>query len=543
MPAIKRALSFAPLLVACAGCMVGPSYRAPTADIPKSFGELGRPADSHPANPAAAVPSGAPVDPEQLRQWWTVFHDPTLESLIARALQNNRDLQVAISRVREARAERAIAGGGLLPEIDATAGYNRGHGSKNVQLPLSALGGGSAAPSASPAASANPGPGIAKSARAEDAGSGGAPSGASASAPPGGPNSPFGEGGLPGVTTNLYQLGFDAVWEIDLFGGTRRAIQAADAQAAAAQEGERGVRVTLLAEVARSYWQLRADQAREAIARQNLEAERLTWKIADDKFKAGLGDELPVDQEAAQYRLTEATLAPLQAAERAEQHALAFLLAADPTALAAELSPPRALPELPPELPVGIPSDLLRRRPDIRQAERNLAAATAEVGVATAQLFPQFSLTGSLGLDSSALKQLPEWGSHYYSIAPGIRWPILDWAQLHAAIRVENERQGQSLLAYQGAVAQALKDVEDGLVQYEADRERRAALTQAVVAARRAHRAAAQIHEQGLADQVATLAAAQTELQAEDALAQCDASIRIDLVGLYKALGGGWEFD
>jgi len=543
MPASRRALYLAPLLVACAGCMVGPTYRAAPANVPNRFGELGRLDGSLSASTAAALPSGAPVDPEQLRQWWTVFHDPMLDSLIARALQNNWDLQIAISRVREARAERAIAAGGLWPEIDATTGYNRGYGSKNVQLPLSALGAGSAAPAASPAASANAGPGIAKSARAEEAGGGAAPSGPSASAPPGGPSSPFGEGGLPGVTTNLYQLGFDAVWEIDVFGGTRRTIQAADAQAAAAEEGERGVRVTLLAEVARSYLQLRADQAREAIARRNLAAERLTWKIAADKFKAGLGDELPVDQEAAQYRLTEATLAPLQAAERAGQHAVAFLLGEVPTALASELSPLQALPALPPDLPIGVPSELLRRRPDVRQAERNLAAATAEVGVATAQLFPQFSLTGSLGLDSSELHQLPEWGSHYYSIAPGIRWPILDWAQLRAAIRVEDERQTQAALAYQTAVAQALKDVEDGLVRYSSDRGRHAALIQAVAAARRAHRVAEQIHQQGLTDLLATLTAEQTELQAEDALAQSDASLRIDLVGLYKALGGGWSPD
>ena len=211
------------------------------------------------------------------------------------------------------------------------------------------------------------------------------------------------------------------------------------------------------------------------------------------------------------------------------------------TALAAELSPPRALPELPPDVPVGLPSELLRRRPDIRQAERNLAATNAEVGVATAQMFPQFSMTGSLGLDSTQLKHLPEWGSRYYSISPGIRWPILDWSRLHAAIRVEDEEQAQAMLAYEAAIAQALRDVEDALVQYESEHGRRSALSRAVMEAMRAREVSSQIYTQGLADQLATLGAERDLLQAEDTLAQSEASLRLDLVGLYKALGGGWE--
>ena len=200
-------------------------------------------------------------------------------------------------------------------------------------------------------------------------------------------------------------------------------------------------------------------------------------------------------------------------------------MGAEPTALAGELSPPEGLPELPADLPVGVPSDLLRRRPDIRQAERSLAAANAAVGVATAQLFPQFSITGSLGLDSSDLKHLPEWSSRYYSIAPGIRWPILDWTRLRAAIRVENEEQAQARLAYESAVAQALKEVEDALVQYEAERGRQAALTEAARQSVRARDVSAQIYAQGLADQLATLQAERDVLQAEDVLAQSEAGL------------------
>jgi NodT family efflux transporter outer membrane factor (OMF) lipoprotein len=540
MRAIRRTIFLAAMLAGGEGCTVGPAYLVPKTEMPPSFGELGH---------EPGEPSGTEAGAELLGRWWTVFHDPTLDSLIDRALRNNRDLKVAISRVREARAEREVAAGALLPEVDATAGYNRSRGSKNVSLPLSALAGGSSSTpssvkSTSAATSQAVAPRDAQSTdSAEGNGSAGVPAATPAgeSAPPGGPNSPFGEGGLPGVTTNLFQAGFDAVWEIDVFGGTRRAIEASAAQAAAAQEGAYGVRITLLAEVASSYLQLRAVQAREAIARQNRDSQGLTWKIEDDKFKEGLGDEVAVARQAAQLRLVESTLPPLAAAERIEQHALAFMLGEDPTALSAELSAPKSLPPLPPEVPVGVPSDLLRRRPDIRQAERNLAAATAEVGVATARLFPQFSVTGSLGLDSSDLKHLPEWGSQYYSIAPGISWPILDWSPLHAAIRAEDERQVQAALAYQTAVAQALKDVADSLVQYESEHQRNAALVEAAAEALRASRTAAQIHANGLADQLASLEAERSLFQVEDMLAQSDARLRTDLVGLYKALGGGWE--
>ena len=528
MAPTRQKIALAAAALCLAGCMVGPTYHEPKPAVPAGFGEVGR--ETGPADAAA--------DPALLARWWTVFRDPTLDSLVARALSSNRDLKTAVSRVREARAEVAVARGALLPELDATAGFDRALGSKNVQLPLGSLIGGSAPASGSKAT------GVTRTAQADEA-SGGSPagpaSGPSTSSPPGGPTSPFGEGGLPGITSNLYQAGFDAVWEVDVFGGTRRAIEAADAQAAAAKEGERGVRVTLIAEVASTYFQLRESQAREAIARRNLEAQRQPWKIADDTFRAGLGDEVQVAQQAAQLRVTEATLPPLMAMERSAQHALAFLIGDQPTALAAELSPPRALPELPPDVPVGLPSELLRRRPDIRQAERNLAATNAEVGVATAQMFPQFSMTGSLGLDSTQLKHLPEWGSRYYSISPGIRWPILDWSRLHAAIRVEDEEQAQAMLAYEAAVAQALRDVEDALVQYESEHGRRSALSRAVMEAMRAREVSSQIYTQGLADQLATLGAERDLLQAEDTLAQSEASLRLDLVGLYKALGGGWE--
>jgi multidrug efflux system outer membrane protein len=535
MRATRNSLAAAALL-ALAGCAVGPDYRKPRTPAPARFAEPG----------ADGVRAGAPADPVLLAHWWTVFGDPELESLMERAVSNNRDLKTAVSRVRQARAQREIAAGGLLPEVAATAGYNRSLGSRNVQLPLGALAGGApASGAAGPKAASSAGPGGSRAAAAGAAGADptadtSAPASPTTTVPPGGPSSPFGEGGLPGVTTNLYQAGFDAVWEADIFGGTRRGVEAATAQVAAAQEGEYGVQVTLMGEVATTYLQLRQAQAREAIARRNIESEGKTWRIADDKFRQGLGSEAEAAQDLAQLKASETSVAPLAAAQRAAQHALAYLLGEDPTALSGELSAARPLPGLPDEVAIGMPADLLLRRPDIRQAERNLAAATAEVGVATAQLYPSFSITGTLGVDSSDLKHLPEWSSRYYSVAPGVSWPILDWSRLRAAIRVQDELQEQALLAYEGSFSAALKDVEDALSQYRFEAERNRGLVGATDQARRARDVTAQIHEHGLADESDTLIADRAVFQEEDALAQSDAALRIDLVALFKALGGGW---
>ncbi|MGH7995244.1 MAG: efflux transporter outer membrane subunit [Opitutaceae bacterium] len=510
------------------GCMVGPHYHAPQPKLPPSYSE---------AKPAASE------SPEALETWWTTFHDPTLDSLIERALRNNRDLQVAASRIREARWERVVAAGGLLPNLDATGGYDRGLGSKNVVLPFGAGAGGTGSGGARSDPPSGPGlrPQEVPGSSGGSGSAGGAASGGSSAVPPGGPNNPLGEGGFPGITTSLYQAGFDASWELDLFGGARRAVQAADATIAAAQDQASAVRVSLLAEVAETYVQLRAEQTRERLAKRDLKDEEELLSIARDKFRAGLMTEDLVAQQEAQVDATKATLPPLVASEHASRHALAFLLDENPGALDAELGPAKPLPALPDALPVGLPSDLLRRRPDIRQAERQLAAATAEVGEAVARLFPSFSLTGTFGWDSSALKSLPDWASHYYSISPGIDWPLLDWKQLRAAVHIQSEAQQQAFLAYRTSVAQALRDVEDALVQYESDRTRRQALAAAAAASRRALTVARQTYANGLSNVLATLDAERTLVQSEDALSQGDAALRTDLIALYKALGGGWS--
>jgi len=510
--------------------MVGPNYHAPEPKVPAQYSGSG------PAN-------------QSLERWWMVFGDPELSALVERGLRNNRDLKTALSRVRQAREQRNIAAASLIPNLDATTGYNRSRGSSNVVLPLGSSSGSSgsasSAPSSLPTAKSDGSraPALASSGTGTDPSTSSGSGASSSVSQPGGPASPLGEGGLPGVTTNIYQAGFDAVWEIDVFGGTRRQIEAAAAEAGAAEEAARGARISLVAEIAEDYFQMRAAQIRVAIARHNIDSQKTSLKIAVDKFKAEVGDEANVARLTAQLHTTEADIPTLVAGEATARHSVEYLVGEFPDALRSELETPLALQPLPPTIPAGVPSDLLRRRPDIRQAERELAAVTAEVGVATAQLFPQFSLTGSAGLDSSDLKHLPEWSSRYYSIAPGISWPILEWGRLHAAIRVENEAQQQAMLAYQNAVASALKDVEDALVRYRAEVERHTALAGAVEQSQRAQTLEGQTYASGLADQLATLDADRSVYQAQDTLAQSDVALRTDLVSLYKALGGGWETD
>jgi len=524
-----------------AGCTVGPNYTEPSPSLGTAYGEVRQ----APSSPGGKMADGRIVPvADAPERWWALFEDPELNALVDRALKDNRDLKQAVLRIRQARAERAMIGATLLPEVDTTAGYQRGRGSQNVILPLGGSGsGGSGATSGTgtPSSAKSAAPLGHSQAVSEAGGSAPALPSSSSAAPPGGPASPLGEGGLPGATTNLFQAGFDATWELDFFGVTRRAVEAANAEVDAATEAGRSIAVTLLAEVATTYMEVRADQTRMALARRNLSSQRETWEVLKDRARTGFATDLDVAQQAALVATTEAILPSLEMADREAVHALAFMMGADPNALDAELGRPAALPPLPPAVPVGVPSDLLRRRPDVRQAERQLAAATAEVAIARGQLFPQFSLTGAVGLDSSTPKTLLDWSSRYYSISPGVRWPILDWGRVRAGIRVQNELQEQAFVAYQTAVAQALRDVEDSLVRYQGEQTRMEALTRAVSESREARDSAHAELLEGLVDERLTLEADRAVLQNEDALAQSQAMIRTDLISLYKALGGGWE--
>ena len=414
--------------------------------------------------------------------WWTTFGDPVLDALVDRAVRSNPGLQEAQARVREARALRGVVAADLSPTVDASGRASRSRTSENVA-------------------------------------------------------------GLPTHTTNLFQAGFDAAWEIDLFGGVRRSVEAADAEVAASVEDRRDVLVSLLAEVARNYVELRGSQRQAAIAASNVAAQRQTLELTRTRLTAGLATELDVARAEATTHTTAAAIPSLESEARRAIHALGVLLGQAPDALSAELTPASPLVVPPPQVPAGLPSDLLRRRPDVRRAERRLAAATARIGAAQAGLFPKFSLTAALGLSSDGLGNLLDARSRTASLAGGVRWPLLDFGRVRENVAVQAAREEQAFAAYRTVVLSSLREVEDALVALSKERERRASLEAAVAASLRASELASQLWTAGRSDFLSVLQAERDVFAAQDALVLSDRRAASDLVALYKSLGGGWEIE
>jgi NodT family efflux transporter outer membrane factor (OMF) lipoprotein len=340
---------------------------------------------------------------------------------------------------------------------------------------------------------------------------------------------------------NFYRAGFDATWEIDVFGGTRRAVEAADAGLQASVENRRATFVTLLGEVARNYIEFRGFQRRLAVAEANLKAQRDTLELTRVRFQAGLASDLDVAQAEAQISSTAAQIPVLESSLKRAAYNLDVLLAQEPGVLADELGPERPIPSLPPDVLIGLPSELLRRRPDIRRAERELAAATAQVGVAVADLFPRFSLTGDVGLQSVSAADWFSGGSRFWAFGPTIRWPLFDAGRIRANIEIRNAQQEQAVYRYENTVLTALSEVEAALVNHSREQERYRFLADAVAANRRALAMANELYLSGLNSFLNVLDAQRSLYASENDLAQSEASMAANLVALYKALGGGWE--
>jgi NodT family efflux transporter outer membrane factor (OMF) lipoprotein len=429
-------------------------------------------------------------------QWWTTFQDPLLESLITRAVQANRDLRTAEARVREARALRGVTASDLGPTINVSGPYARQRVSENALTLPSSTGGNSTS-----------------------------------------------SGGTPFFKPeqDLFQTGFDARWEIDLFGGVRRSIEAANADLAASQEGLRDTLVFVLAEVARNYVEVRGFQRRLAIAQDNIKTQQATLEITRARFNAGLTSALDVTQAASQLATTQSQLPSLETSVKQGIHRLGVLTGQAPGALLTELSAAKPIPTAPPEVLVGLPAELLRRRPDVRQAERQLAAATARIGVATADLYPKLSLTGALGLESVKLTDLFTPASRIWSVGPTLSWPIFDAGRIRANIAVQDARTEQQLSTYEQTVLKALADVENALVAYSQEQMRRVKLADAVAANQRAVALANELYRTGLGTFLNVLDSRRALFASQSDLAQSEATISTDIVALYKALGGGWE--
>ena len=470
---------FALAALLLAGCTtVGPDYRQPDVAVPAQY------AREHNANG---------LSDSELANWWHQFGDPQLDSLVARAIALNLDVQSAATRIREARARETLAGARNLPTIDAQASATRQRISENA-IPTPP---GAGAP-----------------------GSGGA----------------F---GLPGSEFGTFRLGFDASWEIDLFGGTRRGIEAAGAHTGAAIWNRRDLQATAAAEVANAYFTLRTLQ--ESIANTEADLARLQREeqLRRARFKGGLTSGIEVEQQKSDTANAAAQLQTLRADADSQIHAIGLLAGTTPEALIAELSPAKAIPAAP-AIPAGLPSDLLRRRPDIRASERDVAAATADIGVATADLYPRISLTAAPALVSTALASLLDWGSRSYSLGASLLWPIFDGGKARANIAVANARQEQALMAYRKTVLTALKDVEDALSRTQADRQRLADLARSHEAISRAEQLSRTRYRGGLVTLSDVLANEGRRLSVEKQMIETRGALARDSVALFKALGGGW---
>jgi NodT family efflux transporter outer membrane factor (OMF) lipoprotein len=521
------------LFLLLAGCTVGPNYSRPKVDVPSGFGEISKTTSADPA----AQPSRAVNGSESIAQWWKRFSDPELEQFIDEALRTNYDLAIATTRIREARAQWRMDVASLFPEINADAGYSRARGSKNVKLPF---GGGSGGGGASAGASGSS-PQNTKQAAANSSGTSPATEQSAGPSPFSNQLTPFGKGGLPGVTSDLYQIGFDSTWELDIFGGNRRRAEAAAAEFAGAIEDRRDVLVTLVSEVARNYMELRGAQQRLGVARENLSNQQKVLELVRSQNKAGLTSRLDETRAAAQVATTAATIPPLEASARRAIHTLSILLARQPDDLSRALEQVRPLPNLPPEVPVGLPSELLRRRPDIRRAERQIAAATARVGSAKADLFPKFALTGTMGLDSTSTRNWFDWESRYFLISPTVVWPVFDAGRIVSNIRLQQATRDERVLQYRNAILTALREVEDALVIYATEQAREKSLKDALEENRLSLTLAEDQYRSGLSDFLTVLDAQRSVLASQDALAQSQQAVATELVALYKALGGGWE--
>jgi outer membrane protein, multidrug efflux system len=425
---------------------------------------------------------GGPYSSEDAAaKFWTQFGDQTLDRLVDDALDANHDLRIALARLIEARATRRQAQFDLAPTVTASGGYTRERFSQ-VESPTGA---------------------------------------------------PF--------NVHYYDAGFDAFWELDFFGRVRRGVEAQSAEVQGAEAGLRDAQVSVTAEVARTYFELRGEQTRLAVARHNVDNERETRALTQARLEAGSGTELDTARAQSQLSATLATIGPLEADVARSIHSLSVLTGREPNALNELLAPARELPDLPRITAVGDPASLLRRRPDIRIAERRLAASTALVGVAIGDLFPKVTFTGSFTYSAPETNSLGNSSSRGYVVGPGISWPAFDLGRVRAQVAGSRARADVALAAYEQSVLRALEETEDALVTHARTRESLKDATDSAQASLTAARLARTRYEGGVVDFLVVLDAERTQLEAEDRLAQSRTDAATSLIAVYKALGGGWQ--
>lgn len=465
-----------------AGCAVGPNYERPRVSVPEQW--------------TVAPARGTSSKQQATDEWWSSFNDPELNSLVERAVERNLDLKLALERVEEARAASGVARSGYFPTVNADVSAARLRGGFNQGVIR-------AVPSSN---NTNASPSLI---------------------------SPF--------ETNVFQGNLSASWELDVFGGIRRGVQASRADVVAQRENQHDVLVILLGDVGQGYAQLRGFQRRLEIANKNIKTQQETLDLTTARAKAGLATELDVSRAAAQLDTTKAVVPTLLSGVDVSIHRLSVLSGEEPGALRSELDKSRPIPKAGPDVRVGLPSELLERRPDIRQAEAQLAAATARVGQAKAERFPSFVLTGTAGRQATQLHDLTLGLGNFFSVGPGISLPLFTGGRIRSNIAVQTSRERQAMISYHSTILNALEEVENALVNYSEEKERRDRLSQAVEQSQLAVTLADEQYRAGLTDFLSVLEAQRDLYGNEDQLVQSQTSVTTDVVALYRALGGGWK--
>ena len=476
-------------LLLLGGCTVGPDFGGADPKAPSSWHDISA---THTADDR--ITSDADPDPK----WWLTFNDPILSSLIARAAQGNPDVQIAVIRIAEARASEQSAEAAGLPTLKGGGMYTRAGVGNGV------LGGESGSAS--------------------------------------GGNS--GLSGLLGSLSkpiNLYEGALDASWQLDLFGKVRRSVEASGAATDTAIGNRDDAVVTLEAEVAQTYAQLRAAQASRQIAQSDFDTEQQILTLTQARALHGLVTDLDVENAKTTLGTTEASLAQYDQQIAAGMNGLAVLVGEAPGTLDAELTDFAAIPSAPPLVPVGLPASLARRRPDIRVAEAKLHQQTAEIGVAVAQFYPDISLTGEVGLVGTQPKDLTRWANKFYEFGPSISLPIFEGGQLTANLDLAKADQAEAAVEYRKTVLNALEDVENALAAYRTELRRHRALEGTVKAQTAALEIARAQYTHGVSTFINVLTAENSLAQQHQALIQSTLSLTTDVVNLYKALGGGWQ--
>jgi NodT family efflux transporter outer membrane factor (OMF) lipoprotein len=471
--------------VGLVGCSVGPNFKRPDPHVPSGWSP-------------ASVSSAVTPESQSVVNWWTTFQEPMLTSLIERSAESNLDLRAAVLRITEARTQREVAAAAFWPTVDANASFTRQRLSEATATGAAFTRFGNVSIPGFPVSGSFPNP------------------------------------------YNQFQLGASASWEVDLFGRVRRSVEAANADLQGSVEDQHAVLVSLCADVARSYIELRGAQLRKEVTERNLATEKELYELTSQRRAVGLTTELDVANAGAELDSTRAQVPQLDRDVTQDINQLSLLLGREPDTLRAELESVRPVPQVPPVLPIGLPADLARRRPDIRESEARLHAATARIGVAVGDLFPRLTLSASGGAQSESGSDLLKWASRFGSIGPAFEMPLFDGSRW-ATVRLRNVQAQEAALDYQRTVLSALHEVENALAAYKADRDRGASLVAAVDQSRDALSLARDRYKSGVANFIDVLDAERNLQQNELALAADTTAIATDLVAIYRALGGGWE--